>query len=94
MNEKNLLPKTVSEKWIYASPSRGEGARHDNQLVLSGAALSFGAFRCDVPAPKGWVQFSVFCRTENLVSPETAVTAMLSFSAADGSVLRRQYADV
>ena len=89
----NLLPLPTASDWRYASPSRGQGEVVDGKFLLSGAPLSYGVFRCETPLACGWARLEAACQTEGLASPETAATVMISFFTADGSPLRRQYAD-
>jgi len=57
-----------------------------------GAPLSYGVFSCKAPLSCGWVLLEASCQTENLTTPETAVTVMISFYNSEGNWLRRQNA--
>ena len=81
----------MDNKWIYSSPSGGQGAEKDSKLVMSGSPLSFGVYRTGIPIKGDWVRLEAECRFENLASPKTAITVMLSFFRDDKTPIRRQY---
>ena len=87
----NLLTRSEAGGWVYQSPSRGQGIDKGSKLFLSGEPLSYGSFRCKTPLEDAWVRLEADCETKGLLSPETAVTVMLSFFTVDGHPIRRQY---
>jgi len=81
----------MKHKWEYLSPSGGRGEETDDKLFLSGKPLSFGVYSNKFSIPGDWIRLDASCIYENLASPETAVTVMLSFYKENNEPIRRQY---
>jgi len=77
--------------WSFSSPNGGKGREEADKLILSGKPLSYGIYSTDIPLTGSWVHLDACCETENIISPETAVTVMLSFFRDDKTPIRRQY---